>query len=623
VPTSSAAVFNIDLQGNISREAPKDAQALQGLRSSIESSQQRLRAYNDSLRTLTGKSAEVLDARQKFKAAIDREKSSINQASVQLAHMGQTVKSVSKQASGSDFSKGIEAAGGPVADLGAKLSGLQELFAGGSAGAVALGAALALVAVGVVAVTGALVAGAVAFGKWVLGAADAERTLGLTREAFTGSAETARNLGTQVDALAKKVPTARAELNQLAADTYATFRNTTLSGQGIVDQYNLIAQASAAMGNQTGKALGDIIERSKRYGRVRINPLELQGTGIKFDKLSANLAKEMGVGTDKAKKILFQTGVDINVAAKAMRKTVEDAFGSVNARKTLSFDVALTKLHESLSELTKDVHLEPLSVALGKFFGLFDQNSFTGHILHEIVTSLGDGLVNAIQKSEPLAEDLFEKLVLWSLKAESKILDVWDALDGTNYDTGLGEVVLDLKTIWTMGQQANDVLESIDGALKSIANITFGPLLTLLGKLGSVVPHWLSGDGSRGPAEQAGQGPAEGATRQPQSFEREGTGTRVTTAPAHADGGTVMAPAPGEAFASVAPGEVIVPNGGFAGSQSSSSGPTELHVHINVSGGTHAQENAATLSSPSFLGQFQKVMDDLLKTSGVPSQEPA
>jgi hypothetical protein len=62
-----------------------------------------------------------------------------------------------------------------------------------------------------------------------------------------------------------------------------------------------------------------------------------------------------------------------------------------------------------------------------------------------------------------------------------------------------------------------------------------------------------------------------------------GTGlVKTGTAPPNAVGGTVLKPPAGEAFASVAPGEVIVPKGGFSGGGGSPSVNQTFQVGVDA-----------------------------------------
>jgi hypothetical protein len=101
-------------------------------------------------------------------------------------------------------------------------------------------------------------------------------------------------------------------------------------------------------------------------------------------------------------------------------------------------------------------------------------------------------------------------------------------------------------------------------------------------------------------------------------------GSAPVIAPAHATGGVVAKPAPGEYFASVAPGEAIVPAGGGRGA---SGGGTSITIPsfsvIIQAGSTEGRKAAAAVADVvnggSFRAQLVKALEDVLKGAGVPA----
>jgi hypothetical protein len=413
----NAATFSLTLEGNTKTASKEDAAALEEFRQKIKQSQDNLKAYSEALRGLKGSSDEVKGAKEQLKAKIDAAKASISASTLAVLKLGSTYgelknKTTEAKDANAAMARTLSAAGGPIQGARDKLDALKEMFSGGNAGAVLLAGGIALLAAAAVALTASLVGGLVSMAKWALGAADAARSMGLIREAASGSAQNAYNLGTQIDALAKKIPTPKAELNALASELARTLNNTTVSGQGIVDTFNLVAQASAAMGQTVGKQLGDIVDRSKRFGRIQINPLELQGTGLKFQDIAGALAKNLGVGIKDAQKALFEGRVKINDGAKAIRDAVDARFGEINARKLLSLDVIAQKVHETFDKLASGIRIEPLGAALSHFFKLFDsEQTGTGKGLKALVETLGNGLIKGLVAIAPTAELAFATLI--------------------------------------------------------------------------------------------------------------------------------------------------------------------------------------------------------------------
>ncbi len=413
----TAATFSINLEGNTSEKSKEDAAALEALRTAIKGSQDQLKTYSEALRGLKGNSEEVTQAKSQLKAKIDALTQSVGKSKLEVLKLGTTYESLRRKAKEAEdgqkaMGKAVASAGGPVQAIREKIGSLSELLGQGNSGAVLMAGGIALVAAAAAALTVVLVTGLVSLAKWAFEAADAARSLGLVREAATGSALNAANLGTQIDQLAKKIPTPKAELNELASTMARTLNNTTVSGQGIVDTFNLVAQASAAMGATVGNQLGGIIDRSKRFGRIQINPFELQGTGIKFEGVAAALAKNLNVPIETAKKALFEGRVKINDGAKAIRDAVDARFGEINARKMLSLTVIAEKVRETFAKLTTGIKIEALGAALQHFFKLFDsEETGTGKGLKALVDVLGNGLIKGLVALAPAAELVFARFI--------------------------------------------------------------------------------------------------------------------------------------------------------------------------------------------------------------------
>ena len=110
-------------------------------------------------------------------------------------------------------------------------------------------AAMTTIAVAAVFAFGAAVAAAsVSLVRWIVEEAGALRMMQITREAITGTAVDATHLGHQLDWLASRVSTPKEELAKLTNEITRTLSGTRVGGQGIVDTFNAVAEASDAMG---------------------------------------------------------------------------------------------------------------------------------------------------------------------------------------------------------------------------------------------------------------------------------------------------------------------------------------------------------------------------------------
>src|SRR5207253_894665 len=129
---------------------------------------------------------------------------------------------------------------------------------------------------------------------------------------------------------------------------------TRLNGEQIVDTMNLVTQASAAMGDEAGNALKEIVTRGQLVGRLQINPQELFGTGVEFDDIAKQLATSMNVGiADARKEIVTVFG---NELAAAFEKTapIGKAFLQGLLIAALSTGIAFFKLRKAVRDAFGD-----------------------------------------------------------------------------------------------------------------------------------------------------------------------------------------------------------------------------------------------------------------------------
>lgn len=442
---TNTAKLSLDLESNAAEVSDSVAKGLEKVRSQAEASQAKIADYSASLKRLKGNSDEVKSAKAQLTAKINSEKDALSAANLQLLKSGTSYekltakakklkeaqeelkkKTASGGAASQGFGKGLEAVGGPASDLKGKLSGLTDLLGGaeGAEGLAALGAAALAAAILLVVV--AVAAGAIALSKWIVMSANAARTANLFREAATGSAQNALNLGTQIDALARKVPTAKAELNTMAIE----MAKGGIEGQTLVDTLNAVGQASAALGNDAGAKLKEFIDRGRLSQRFQVAPIELKGTGINIDDLAGSLAKDLGIQIGEAKQRLAQGKISLAQGAKAMREAVESKLGGINLRRMLDLNVLSEKFKEKLEELTHDVNLEPLLKGFAKLSALFDENSYTGYVLKQAITSIGNSLGTTFEKAVPYMIQFIKGLILASLDIVLAFYQVRNALKG-------------------------------------------------------------------------------------------------------------------------------------------------------------------------------------------------
>jgi hypothetical protein len=394
------ATFVLNLDSNASAVSSKATAEVEELRKKIEQSQVFLKGMQGALRSLKGSSEEMANAKGQLKARIDAEKGALSQANLQLLKHGQLFQKVKQEVDKTKTAEeklreGIKAAGGPVKDLTEKFDHLKGLLEGTHGKAALLALGFGTLVLGVSALAAGLLDAGFKLGKFIIGSANALRSMNLMREAATGSAENAKNLGTQVDFLSRKVSTSKEKINEIGVALVKSLSGgiSKASGKAIVDTFAAVTEASAAMGDDVGNTLKGLIERGKMFNRVWMNPQELQGTGLQFKDVAGALAKNLGISVTKAKAALFEGRVTLEAGAAALRTAVETQFGKVNAEKLLDVDVQIEKLHEHLVGLSKNVVLEPLLKGMDRVLSKFDETTVTGQTLQGVFTKIGDAIV--------------------------------------------------------------------------------------------------------------------------------------------------------------------------------------------------------------------------------------
>lgn len=411
-----AAKVSLDLQDDVSKGANAAASSLESLRGIVNGSQDSLKSYQSALRNLRGSTEEVKSAKEQLKAKIGATRDAISSATLAIHKQGTSLEALNKRHQ--DFEKSAaetlkketekKKAMGESKDL---LESLRERYqsAGGAAGVFAAGSlavAGAIVAVGVAAVSGL-----VSLTKWIVAGADAARTMSLMREGALGSAKDAGALGSQIDALAAKVPLARDKLSDIGL----TLHRAGIGGQTLVDSMRAIAGASAGLDDSAGAQLKALVERGKLTQRFQVGRLELQGSGIDFKGLSEKLAKNLGVSVQSAQKALAEGRVKLSDGAKAMADAVDERFGATNKKKLLGLDVQSLRLRENLAKLTDGVNIEPLLGGVSKLVALFSDSTVSGSALKTIITLVGNTISNGLTKVLPYAEQGFKKLIIAGL----------------------------------------------------------------------------------------------------------------------------------------------------------------------------------------------------------------
>lgn len=496
------ANYSVKIDSNGKTVGDEAADALARLKATIEGSQSALKDYSQSLRSLRGSSEEIKSAKESLRAKIDAERNAISAANLAILKQGSSYaklaeetkkaeaaqKKLSEQTAAKElerakqqseaFGKGLGQVGGPLGGILGRFQQLKDAIsgAGGGMGVAALGAgalagAFVLLASGALSLASRIVDLTGSLLRWIVVSADAARAAALEREAWTGSAQQAMALGHQIDALAAKVPTAKAELQKLSGELIRTFAQSYVGGQGIVDTFNVIATASAAMGDQVGNQLGDIIKRAKDIGRVQIQPLDLRGTTIALKDVAAELAKSMKISVAQAEAALRGGGVKVDAAAAALRAAVEKRFGPINAKKMLSLDALKQRFSDVLGSLTKDVNLEPLLVGLSKIVSMFDASTVAGAALKNLIDQVSKVLGPAFQKLAPIATEAFVRIEIQAYRVGLALLDVRDRMRQAFAGKGLDDILTTENAIKGVSAAIQAFGTLAVGQIKGIATI--------------------------------------------------------------------------------------------------------------------------------------------------------
>lgn len=471
------AKFSLNFETNAKEVAGGAADSLDALRSSIVTSEQKVKDYNSSLRRLRGNTKEIADAKDELNKKITAEKDKISQSNLTLIKAGTSYQSLADKAkalatrqkemgratssSSAQIGASLSSVGGPASALSGKFETLRTVFSSTAAASVALVGSLA-------ALTAGLVAGGVALAKWILESGNMLRTQQLTREAMLGSAEQARNLGTQVEALSGKVSTSRETLNQMAAD----LSRTRLSGNALVDTLHAMGQANGAGLDGLSSKLKEITTRGQLWGRMQLNPFELIGSGLEFEDVAQSLGESMKGGVAAARAALFEGRVKLDDGAKAIRKAVEKRFGDINLRKMLDLNVMAEKFRERLASLTSDVKLEPMLKAISSIADMFSESTVTGAALKDLLTSFGNAAAKGIEKAVPYFKKFFQGMIIGGLELEVGYFKVRNALRSTFGDSTVLSGLLTLENAVRAGKLA------VYGFAAGIAVVT-GSLATL------------------------------------------------------------------------------------------------------------------------------------------------
>ncbi len=623
----------------VETNAAEAGDSVESLRDRIAGSTSEIKAMAGSLRQLRGTSDEVKAAKAALTSKIEAERNSVSAATLALVKQGKTYDDAAQKEKKAGASK--KKLTGEVGDLKEKLTALKPATAD-AGGAMDLVKAAAL---GLYAAAAALVVGIAAAGtslvQFILKSADAARNAGLVREAFSGTAKNASNLGSQIDALSQKVPTSKAVLNDLAVK----LMNMRLPGQATVDTLNAVGQASAALGDEAAGKLQDFIARGRQFGMMRIDPREmLEGFGnLDFSDVAKSLAKNMGVTVEAAAQALRAGKVKIGDGAKAVKDAVESKFGGINLRKMMSFEKIAEKLHERFEALTAGVNLEPLLEPLSELRKLFDESTVTGSTLKMLLTSFGNGMVQGLVAVIPLAKSFFYGLVSGALDVGIAFHQIRIALKSALGDSAALKNIDYLKLAFDAGKYAAVGIAVAVAAVGVALAVGLAPIVAFVAGMRQI-SEWSSELGTsirktfldvdwaatgRAIPEGILSGIKAGGSALLGGITTLAEGTKkafkqalgiASPSKVFADYGENISEGAEKGIERGAPkaqaaASAMVSATGASGGGSGGGSPITINVTINAAG---AEQGAAPVTSESFLKQLTKAVEDALVGAGLP-----
>jgi hypothetical protein len=354
------------------------------------------------------------------------------------------------------------------------------------------------------------------------------------------------------------------------------------------------ASAQAVMGDEGAAAYQKITER------VRVAIEEHKGLKLAEKSLKGlyeaglnvtEVASAIGMTTEQLAAGLKAGTVDAVAFGNALSDTlIEKGKGSLEA---MGDEIATlrAKGKETLRHLFDDVDTAPLTDAIQSVIHLGDEGQPSGDRLKDGVTTGVNGAIKALASLVTEAEVAGLEVEVFYLEHKHAIQQFFD-VDVRGVVDGVREVIDDAKELVDLLSRVKSTLDGVNPlhAASIDDDNAFKRGMDALG----LSPQRTEPDAPRGIELSSG------ASGSPGNEAPSGTAT-IQRHRAHADGGVIHAPAPGEFFASVAPGEQIVPVGGGDGG---------IHVHGNIEIHVHAAAgvtDAQQLSMSGFAAAIERL----------------
>lgn len=472
--------FVIDMTDHVSGPAGSAADALEKLKRKIQEDTAALRDLQAAQGRLKGSTVDVAQQKKMLGERIQSLKNNIASSQGQFLKMGGNLK---------DLTAKTKETGGSLAQASEGLQGMSA----------SIGKVAGIVGIAVM-VIGTLYRAGSAMISFALASYDAARNARITAEAFTGSAQSAENLGLHVASLSRRLPQTRAELMGIAQG----LSESGLAGNLLTTALRAVSTASAVLPN-AGAKVKAIAEAAVRTKRLMIGMFDLQGTGLTITDVAGQLAKSLKVGIDQAKAALMQGRVAIGAGLDALDKAVQAKFGKLAGQKAIGLEAQLAKFKELLGTLFAKLNLEPILNAFRDFVAMLDETTSTGQAIRGLFNTLFGGVGGSVKSVAGIVRGFIEGLIVGATLIRIAYLYVKIALkkaippelrpnvDLVNAAMYAGVVVVGLMTaaILTLAASIAGPLLVAFGPIIGIGLIVYG-VYTLVKRFGNGIKNAIS-----------------------------------------------------------------------------------------------------------------------------------
>jgi hypothetical protein len=271
-------------------------------------------------------------------------------------------------------------------------------------------------------------------------------------------------------------------------------------------------------------ALEAIAERSLTVGALKLPPKSVKQLGVSLPDLYKRLAEHTHQGVEQVKSELKHGTFDVEIGLQELTASITGGKVGEVAQSKLGIGDAFTDIKNDVRGMFEGIDTSPLADGIERARALFED--MFGDV-DDSGKTFGQVVVDAVAEIE-------DRVVLFALKTKNEwwqakhdIANAFDPKGVKSFEEKMKGVVLDVTTLATMAGQTYDFFEK-------------------MGHLALIIPRFIADNLNEDEREEKG--------------DFSGLDWTPRKEKPHAQGGVVQ-PADGEMFASVAPGETIVPAG--------------------------------------------------------------